>query len=118
MTWSYNLVKFAILAACIAAVQSVYAQNASEGWRILLNQRLGNCAACHSIPNEAGLKTGIQSTFGPQLDKVATRYDAPTLRQWVVDARKINPNTLMPPFGTILSAQQIDDVLAALQSLR
>jgi L-cysteine S-thiosulfotransferase len=118
MTWSYNLARLAVLVVCIAAATASYAQNASEGWRILLNQRQGNCAACHSIPNEAGVKTGIQSTFGPQLDKVAARYDALTLRQWVVDARKINPNTLMPPFGAILSAQQIDDVLAALQSLR
>jgi mono/diheme cytochrome c family protein len=40
------------------------------------------------------------------------------LRQWVVDARKINPNTLMPPFGAMLSEQQVTDVLAALQTLR
>ncbi len=118
MTWSYNLARFAVWVACTAAAQTTYAQNASEGWRIVLNQRQGNCAACHSVPNEAGVKTGIQSTFGPPLDKVASRYDAPTLRQWVVDARKINSNTLMPPFSTILTPQQIDDVLAALQSLR
>jgi hypothetical protein len=36
----------------------------------------------------------------------------------VVDARKINPDTLMPPFGLILSQEQISDALAALQTLR
>jgi mono/diheme cytochrome c family protein len=36
----------------------------------------------------------------------------------VVDARKINPNTLMPPFGQMLTPQQVTDVLAALQTLR
>jgi hypothetical protein len=36
----------------------------------------------------------------------------------VVDARKMNPDTLMPPFGLILSAEQINDALAALQTLR
>lgn len=84
----------------------------------MANQRQGNCTACHSIPNEAGVKSGTQSTFGPALDTVASRHNAQALRQWVVDARKINPNTLMPPFGAILSEQQINDVLAALQSLR
>jgi L-cysteine S-thiosulfotransferase len=90
----------------------------AQGWRILFDQRLGNCAACHSIPNEKGQKTGIQSTFAPALDGVAARYSAAQLRQWVVDARKINPNTLMPPFGAMLSEQQVTDVLAALQTLR
>jgi sulfur oxidation c-type cytochrome SoxX len=90
----------------------------AQGWRILFDQRLGNCAACHSIPNEKGQKSGIQSTFAPALDGVATRYSADQLRQWVVDARKINPNTLMPPFGAMLSEQQVTDVLAALQTLR
>jgi sulfur oxidation c-type cytochrome SoxX len=90
----------------------------AQGWRILFDQRLGNCAACHSIPNEKGQKTGIQSTFAPALDGVGTRYNATQLRQWVVDARKINANTLMPPFGAMLSEQQVTDVLAALQTLR
>jgi sulfur oxidation c-type cytochrome SoxX len=89
-----------------------------QGWRILFDQRQGNCAACHSIPDQKGTKTGIQSTFAPALDGVASRYSTEQLRQWVVDARKINPNTLMPPFGAMLSAQQVTDVLAALQTLR
>lgn len=103
----------------ISASISAEAQTPSvaNGWRVLLEQRLGNCVACHSIPNEQGKKTGIQSTFAPPLDGVATRYNPETLRQWVVDARKINPETLMPPFGLILSPEQISDALAALQTL-
>jgi sulfur oxidation c-type cytochrome SoxX len=89
-----------------------------QGWRILFDQRLGNCAACHSIPDQKGAKTGIQSTFAPALDSVAARYSPAQLRQWVVDARKINPNTMMPPFGQMLTPQQVTDVLAALQTLR
>jgi L-cysteine S-thiosulfotransferase len=92
--------------------------SAASGWRIVLEQRLGNCVACHSVPNAEGKKTGVQSTFAPALDGVASRYSPETLRQWVVDARKINADTLMPPFGLILSADQVADVLAALQTLR
>jgi sulfur oxidation c-type cytochrome SoxX len=90
----------------------------AQGWRILFDQRTGNCVACHSIPDQKGAKNGIQSTFAPALDGVASRYTQERLRQWVVDARKINPNTLMPPFGAMLSEQQVTDVLAALQTLR
>jgi sulfur oxidation c-type cytochrome SoxX len=89
-----------------------------QGWRILSDQRIGNCAACHSIPDQKGAKTGTQSTFAPALDGVAARYSPAQLRQWVVDARKINPNTMMPPFGQMLTPQQVTDVLAALQTLR
>jgi mono/diheme cytochrome c family protein len=72
------------------------------------------------MPDAQGKKTGVQSTFAPPLDGVATRHDAATLRQWVTDARSIHPQTLMPPFATngILSAAQIDDVLAALVTLK
>lgn len=109
---------FGLLLCCLTVSFSALAADAGNGWRILLEQRLGNCVACHSIPNEQGKKTGVQSTFAPALDGVASRYNAETLRQWVVDARKINPDTLMPPFGMILSPEQIRDALAALQTLR
>lgn len=92
--------------------------SSDRGWRILFDQRSGNCIACHSIPDQTGIKTGIQSTFAPSLDGVAGRYSSEVLRQWVVDARSIRAETMMPPFGLILSPVQIADVLAALQSLR
>ena len=99
---------------------SVQAQGAStvQGWRILFDQRLGNCVACHSIPDAQGKKSGIQSTFAPALDGVASRLGSAELRQWLVDARRIYSDTLMPPFGLILYTQQIEEVLAALQTLR
>jgi L-cysteine S-thiosulfotransferase len=101
--------------------QTISDDNAVQGgFRIIADQRQGNCMACHSMPDAQGKKVGIQSTFAPPLDGVANRYDADTLRQWVADARKINPQTLMPPFATngMLSASQIDDVLAALLTLK
>lgn len=133
MIWSSNslsnmvpLAVLALLTACTPlptatpseTVAAPSATSVQQGWRILFDQRLGNCAACHSIPDEKGGKTGIQSTFAPALDGVASRYSGSQLRQWVVDARTINPNTLMPPFGAMLSEQQVTDVLAALQTLR
>jgi L-cysteine S-thiosulfotransferase len=115
-----------VFLCCLAAFAPVIASaqtlaqtpSAANGWRILFEQRLGNCVACHSIPNEQGKKMGVQSTFAPPLDGVAGRYNPETLRQWVVDARKINPDTLMPPFGLILSPEQVSDVLAAMLTLR
>ena len=100
--------------------QPSHEQAIARGFRIIADQRLGNCMACHSMPDAQGKKADIQSTFAPPLDTVASRYGAATLRQWIADARVINPQTLMPPFAVngILSNTQIDDVLAALQSLK
>lgn len=109
---------YGLLLYFLSMTTEAQAADVTSGWRILLEQRLGNCVACHSIPNEQGKKTGVQSTFAPALDGVASRYNPEMLRQWVVDARKINPDTLMPPFGLILSPEQIRDALAALQTLR
>jgi sulfur-oxidizing protein SoxX len=120
-----------VLAALIwiAATSSLAnAQSAESGFRIMFEQRGGNCAACHSIPDVQGKKSGIQSTFAPPLDGVGARYSKAQLTQWVVDARVIKPSTLMPPFGVdlatstakgrLLTDAQIADVVAALERLR
>jgi len=108
-----------LLTSSVAIAQSV-----DNGFQIMFNQRAGNCTACHSIPDVNGKKNSIQSTFAPPLDAVALRYTQPTLMQWVTDARKLNSQTLMPPFGMdlgngrLLTDAQIADVVAALQTLR
>lgn len=111
----------------ISAVNTAAAQGVAEqGFRIMNAGNSGNCVACHTLPGQ----TGIVSTFGPALDKVASRYGADELRQWVSDARKLKPDTLMPPFGTtagtqravrsqpMLSEEQITHVMAALLTLK
>lgn len=97
--------------------------NADLGWRIITERSLGNCGACHAW-QAAPAST---STFAPPLDGVAQRYNAAQLRQWVVDPRHLRPDTLMPVFGSlrglrqpapaqaVLSAEQIDAVVLALQ---
>ena len=113
--------------ACALLAGAVWAQSTAEqGFRIMASGTTGNCVACHSLPGQ----TGVGSNFGPSLARVGTRYNADELRQWVTDARLIKPDTLMPPFGTtqgtkepiraqsILSLDEIDHVVAALQTLR
>ena len=119
------------LALCIAAVTGTASAQSSAadveaGLRILNDVSSGNCAGCHALPGQPGL----QSSFGPPLAGVAQRMGTEELRQWIADARRLRPGTLMPPFGTveglnrinpnrpILTPQQIEQVIAALQSLR
>ena len=109
--------------------------DAEQGLRIMANRQQGNCVTCHQVSVLRDAKgidgaAGKQGDFGPLLDGVATRYNATQLRQWVMDARLLKPNTLMPPFGTLegttqanparpmLTPEEIDKVTAALATLR
>jgi len=91
----------------------------------------GNCLACHRlpIPEEA-----FHGTVGPPLDGVGARYSEAQLRMRIVDEQQINPFTIMPGFyrdprlanrvaadywgKTFLSAQQVEDILAYLVTLK
>lgn len=116
-----------LLASLISMVDAAQAQGLPEqGFRIITTGTLGNCVACHALPGQRDLP----STLGPTFEKVGLRLTASALRQWISDARQIKPDTLMPPFGTtqgthaavraqpMLSGEQIEHVVAALQTLR
>ncbi|MGB4557734.1 MAG: sulfur oxidation c-type cytochrome SoxX [Burkholderiaceae bacterium] len=106
--------------------QDSNADQAEQGFRIMRDRASGNCLACHTLPGQSG----ILSNFAPPLHQVASRYSEQQLRQWVFDARLLKPDSLMPPYGSILgtnqarpeqpvlSEEQISLVLAALLTLR
>jgi sulfur-oxidizing protein SoxX len=92
----------------------------------MTNKQYGNCIACHDMPGVQGMV----SNFAPSLKGVGQKFSAPELTQWVVDARRFNPDTLMPPFGSthelklvrparvILTNEQIAQVVSTMQSWR
>jgi len=104
---------------------------ASEGLRIMADRNTGNCVSCHEIPawrdsTQSANRLTLQGNFAPSLQGVGARYSKQQLRQWIVDARVIHPNTLMPPYGTterlhlparsqnLLTQKQIDAVVDTL----
>ena len=122
-----------VVTAITSTAQSL--SDAALGLRIMANRQQGNCVTCHQVSVLRDAKgidgaSGKQGDFGPSLDGVAQRYSLAQLRQWVMDARKLSANTLMPPFGSLegttlanparpmLSLDEIDKVTAALASLR
>lgn len=102
-----------------------------KGRQTIISRTLGNCLACHEISN---LKSEpYHGNVAPSLDGVASRMSEGELRLRVVDGTKVNPDTMMPPFyrveglnkvtrrfqnTTILSAQQVEDVVAYLMTLK
>jgi sulfur-oxidizing protein SoxX len=104
--------------------------DALRGRAIVANRQLGLCLLCHTgpIPEER-----FQGNLAPDLAGAGDRWNAGQLRLRMVDSRRINPATIMPAYyateglqrvpaalqgKTILSAQQIEDVVAYLQTLR
>lgn len=102
----------------------------AAGKKIFINRKLGNCLTCHTapIPDEQ-----FHGTVGPDLTGVGHRLTEGELRLRVVDAKLLNPETVMPAFyrtaglrqvlkdfdgKPILSAQEVEDVVAYLMSLK
>lgn len=90
----------------------------AKGRAIFLDERKGNCAACHKAPNDEAVKT--QSKIGMPLEAVKAKYpDRAKLRDAIWDLSKTVPNTIMPPYGKnrILSDDEIDALVIYLETI-
>ena len=108
-----------------------YTGNAERGKAIATDGSKGNCLACHLLPVD-----GIEAygTIGPPLAGIGSRQSEGFIRLRVVDTRNINPMSIMPGFyrdpklinrpgkdyigRTFLTAQQVEDVIAYLVTLK
>lgn len=92
--------------------------------------RDANCLLCHALP-ESGQR--FMGNLAPSLSGIGGRLTTAQLRLRIVDMSKLNPQTIMPPYyrasglnnvaeayrgKPVLSAQQVEDVVAYLQTLR
>jgi sulfur-oxidizing protein SoxX len=104
--------------------------DAARGREIVRDRRTGLCLLCHSGPFP---EERFQGDIGPDLRGIGARLSQGQLRLRVADPARLNPDSLMPsyfrteglnrvaaPFQgkPVLSAQQIEDVVAYLGSLR
>ena len=104
--------------------------DATRGRAIVANRHVGLCLLCHTapIPEER-----FQGDLAPSLAGAGTRWTVPELRLRIADPARFNPDTIMPSYSrteglqrvapalqgkTILSAQQIEDVVAYLATLK
>jgi sulfur-oxidizing protein SoxX len=98
--------------------------------RAIVIGRDANCLLCHAIP-ESGER--FMGNIAPPLSGVARRLSAGQLRLRIVDPTRLNRNATMPSYyrvdgldnvarayagKPILTAQQIEDVVAYLLTLR
>jgi sulfur-oxidizing protein SoxX len=104
--------------------------DAARGRAIVASRQTGLCLLCHAgpLPEER-----FQGNLAPNLAGAGARWSEGQLRLRVVDARRLNPQSLMPAYyqtvgldrvgaawqgQPVLAAQQIEDVVAFLRTLR
>ncbi len=100
------------------------------GRDVAIDRKGGNCLACHSMPIP---EQSFHGRIAPALDGVGGRLSEGQLRLRVVNSKAINPITVMPAFyridglhrvmeefdgKPILNAQQVEDLVAYLTTLK
>jgi sulfur-oxidizing protein SoxX len=104
--------------------------DAVRGRAIVVSRQTGLCLLCHSGPFP---EEKFQGNLAPDLKGAGARWSEGQLRLRIVDAGRVNPASIMPPYyrrdglanvapafrgKPLLSAEQIEDVVAFLRTLR
>ncbi len=104
--------------------------DAKKGRALAINRKKGNCLACHAMPIP---EQPFHGNIGTDLSGAGGRYSEGELRLRLVDSKVVNPDTIMPAFykntgfhrvlkkfkgKTILSAQEVEDIIAYVKTLK
>ncbi len=104
--------------------------DAAKGRAIVVDRQTGLCLLCHSGPFPEARQQG---DLAPSLAGAGSRSSVGRLRLKIVDSRALNPATIMPSYyrtqglaqvakawegKPVLTAQQIEDVVAFLATLK
>jgi L-cysteine S-thiosulfotransferase len=123
------LQNYAVAGDAIPASLTGAPGDATRGRALVLN-RLSTCILCHSGPFP---EEKFQGDLAPNLAGSGGRWSEGQLRLRLVDGSRLNPATIMPSYyrvdgltrvgpawrgKPILAAEQIEDIVAYLASLR
>jgi sulfur-oxidizing protein SoxX len=100
-------------------VSAAHAQDIGPGRDLFVRKDKGNCVACHQVPSDPAVAS--VATVGPALAGVRDRLpDRAALRELLFDPMRLNPDTLMPPYGKhqILGDSEIEQLIDYLHALR
>ena len=126
---SEELRPYQIIGDAITASLTGVPGDVARGRSIVLNRRVGLCLLCHAGPFP---EERFQGNLAPDLKGTGARWSTGELRLRIVDSRKLNADTIMPAYygleglnrvapayrgKPILTAEQIEDVVAFLSTL-
>jgi L-cysteine S-thiosulfotransferase len=121
---------FLVVGDAIPTSLTGIAGDAARGRTIVVDRRVGLCLLCHSGPFP---EQKLMGDIGPDLKGTGARLTEGQIRLRLVDAGRVNPATIMPPYyrtdglirvasdfrgKPVLTAAEIEDVVAFLMTLR
>ena len=129
LAWS-QVTPYVVAGDAVPASLSALPGDAARGRAIVANRQVGLCLLCHfgPFPEER-----FQGNLAPDLTGAGSRWSKGQLRLRLVDARRLNPASIMPAYYRVdgltqvasarqgqplLAAQQIEDVVVFLATLK
>lgn len=123
---------FSVVNDAIATPLTGQGGDAARGALLLQQRQKSLCVLCHSGPFP---DAHLQGTIAPDLTGVGSRLSAAQLRLRIVDMRRLNPQSIMPAYYAVvaergarvaanwqgkplLSAEEVEDLVAYLQTLK
>lgn len=125
-----QIVPYTVLKDGIPTALTAQAGDVNRGREIASSRQIGMCILCHQIPNSPDK---FQGDIATQLAGAGARWSVPQLRLRIVDSRRMNAESVMPAYHKvaglsrvgaawrdkpILDAQQVEDVVAWLATLK
>jgi len=125
-----TLLPYTVVGDAIPAPLTGERGDPARGRAIVSNRQVGLCILCHTGPFP---EEKFQGTLAPDLSGAGTRWSEGQLRLRIVDSSRLRTDTIMPAYykidgltrvapafagKTVLSAEQIEDVVAFLVTLR
>jgi sulfur-oxidizing protein SoxX len=123
------LVPYRVEGDVIAAPLASAPGDAVRGKQVVAS-RDSNCLLCHAVPD---VDARFMGNVGPPLNGVGARLSEGQLRLRIVDSMRLNRDTIMPSYyrmdglnqvgeawrgKPVLTAQQVEDTVAYLRTLR
>ena len=102
----------------------------ARGRTAVVDREGAHCLLCHALPIR---EERFHGDLAPSLAGVGSRLTAGQIRLRIVDSSRLNAETIMPPYyrasglnrvgrawqgRTVLGAQQVEDIVAYLASLK
>lgn len=121
---------FAVVGDAIPASLTGAPGDMARGRAIIANRQVGLCLLCHTGPFP---EERFQGNLAPDMRGAGSRWSEGQLRLRLVDSSRLNPDTIMPIYHRtdglaqvapawrgrpVLTAEQIEDVVAFLATLR
>jgi len=127
----HNLIPYTIKDSAIDKPLTGKPGDPAKGRQWAITSGQGNCVICHRLPiPEVAFRIG---NIGPDLTEVGGRLSPAEIRMRIVNPKVVNPDTIMPAYyrldglnrvekkfqgKTMLSAEQVEDLVAYLSTLK